>query len=128
MGTEGRSDADSTAWGDPYDPNCPSRKLLDLIGGRWTILIFGALEGGPQRFSQLSRRLGGVSPKVLTQVLRNLERDGLVSRKIYAEVPPRVEYTLTDLGRDLLQPLHCLRVWVETHLPDVLAARENAND
>jgi DNA-binding HxlR family transcriptional regulator len=128
MGTEQRNDPDSTPWGDPYDPNCPSRKLLDLIGGRWTILIFGILEGGSQRFSQLSRRLGGVSPKVLTQVLRNLERDGLVSRKIYAEVPPRVEYTLTHLGLDLLQPLHSLRVWVETHLPDVLAARQNASD
>jgi DNA-binding HxlR family transcriptional regulator len=58
------------------------------------------------------------------QRLRNLERDGLVSRKVYAEVPPRVEYTLTDLGRDLLQPLHSLRVWVQTHLPVVLAARE----
>ncbi len=94
-----------------YDPGCPGRLALDRIGDRWTVLIVGILEGGTHRFSQLRDAVGGITPKVLTQTLRAMERDGLVSRKVYAEVPPRVEYTLTDLGRSLIVPIDAIRTW-----------------
>ncbi|MCA9958343.1 MAG: helix-turn-helix transcriptional regulator, partial [Anaerolineales bacterium] len=75
---------------DVYNSNCPTRQVLDRIGDKWTALIIGLLEEGPQRFSALQRNIGGISQKMLTQTLRNLERDGLVNRVLYAEVPPRV--------------------------------------
>src|SRR6187551_1762525 len=90
---------------DPYRLDCPSRRLLDRIGDRWTVLIMGALDAGPQRFSALAGRVGGISQKMLTQTLRSLERDGFVTRTAYAEIPPRVEYALTALGRSLQGPL-----------------------
>ena len=73
--------------------------VLDRIGDKWTVLVIGALVGGPLRFTELRQRVGGVAPKVLTQTLRALERDGLLTRTVYAQVPPRVDYALTDLGR-----------------------------
>src|SRR5437667_10336616 len=81
-----------------YDPQCPTRAVLDRIGDKWTVLVVLVLLDGPQRFSQLRTRIGGVAPKVLTQTLRSLERDGIVTRKAFAEVPPRVGYELTPLG------------------------------
>jgi DNA-binding HxlR family transcriptional regulator len=110
---------------DPYDPSCPTRQLLDVIGDRWTVLIVGALEGRTRRFSELRAIVRGISPKVLTQSLRALERDGIVRREIFAEVPPRVEYSLTDLGRELVEPIVALRAWAETHMERILAAREH---
>lgn len=109
---------------DIYDPNCPSRTVLDLIGGRWTVMVIGALADGPQRFGQLHRRAGGISPKVLTQVLRALARDGLITRTIFPEVPPHTEYQLTALGTRLIAPLHGLRNWAEQNIGSILAARE----
>ncbi|PWH07862.1 transcriptional regulator [Brachybacterium endophyticum] len=111
-----------------YDPYrvCPSRQLLDRIGDRWTVLIIGTLEEGPLRFSQISRRIEGISQKMLTQTLRSLEADGLVVRTVYAEVPPRVEYELSSLGRTLLEPLEVLRTWASDHMDEVRAARETA--
>lgn len=114
------------AW-DPYARNCPSRQLLDRIGDRWTALILGTLESGPLRFSEVARRIEGISQKMLTQTLRALERDGLVTRTVYAEVPPRVEYELTALGRSLREPLRALEAWATTHMPDVLDARQRAD-
>jgi DNA-binding HxlR family transcriptional regulator len=108
---------------DVFDPNCPSRTVLDLIGGRWTVLLIGALEDGPRRFGQLERAAAGISAKVLTQVLRSLERDGLVTRTLYAEVPPRTEYELTDLGRELTGPLRALREWAESHIEEIVDNR-----
>jgi len=108
----------------PYDPNCPTRQLLDVIGDRWTVLIVGALEERTRRFSELRALIRGISPKVLTQSLRTLERDGILRRHIFAEVPPRVEYSLTDLGRELIEPIVALRAWAETHIERILAARE----
>ena len=110
------------------DQNCPSRVVLQRIGDKWTPLIFQALKGGARRFGEIRQAVDGVSPKVLTQSLRALERDGLVSRKVFAEVPVRVEYTLTSLGEGLLQPLDAVRVWAEAHAASILAARDAYDD
>lgn len=109
---------------DPYDRNCPSRTVLDRIGDRWTVLVVGALTRGPMRFSELSRRIDGVSQKMLTQTLRGLERDGLVTRTVHPEVPPRVEYELTATGRTLTEPLAALDAWARAHIDDVMRSRE----
>ncbi|MCB8968900.1 MAG: helix-turn-helix domain-containing protein [Chloroflexota bacterium] len=108
---------------DVYNSNCPTRQVLDRIGDKWTALIIGLLEEGPQRFSALQRNIGGISQKMLTQTLRNLERDGLVNRVLYAEVPPRVEYTLTPLGETLCTPLAVIRNWAEEHIEEISAAQ-----
>jgi DNA-binding HxlR family transcriptional regulator len=110
------------AW-DVYDPACPSRTVLDLIGGRWTVLVIGALADGPVRFGELQRRAGGISAKVLTQVLRALARDGLITRTLYPEVPPRTEYQLTSLGVELIEPLSSLREWAEDNIEAIIAVR-----
>ena len=110
--------------GNPYLANCPTRRLLDRIGDRWTVLVVGILGEGDARFSQLRRRVEGVSQKMLTQTLRGLERDGLVRRTVYPEVPVRVEYALTDAGRTLLEPLRALEEWSIEHLGDVSASQE----
>lgn len=109
---------------DPYDANCPTRRILDRIGDRWTVLIIGALGDGPARFSELRRRIDGISQKMLTQTLRGLERDGLVLRTVYAEVPVRVEYALTEAGRTLLEPLAALQAWAVEHLADVSSSQD----
>ncbi|WP_100498253.1 winged helix-turn-helix transcriptional regulator [Geodermatophilus chilensis] len=108
---------------DPYTVDCPSRQTLDRIGDRWTILVFGALADGPRRFTELARRIEGVSQKMLTQTLRGLERDGLVTRTVHASVPPRVDYELTPLGRTLSGPIAALEQWARDHMGEVLAAR-----
>jgi DNA-binding HxlR family transcriptional regulator len=102
-----------------YDQNCPTRRALDMIADRWTVLVIGLLEDGPQRFSALQRKIGGVSQKMLTQTLRELERSGLVSRTVYAEVPPRVEYALTALGETLCAPIKAIRDWAESNIDAV---------
>ena len=114
--------------GNAYDPNCPTRLVLDRIGGKWTVLVIGVLTSGPVRFTQLRERVGGVAPKVLTQTLRALERDGLIARHVFAEVPPRVEYELTDLGRTLEKPIAAIRDWAEEHMPSITEAREEYDD
>jgi DNA-binding HxlR family transcriptional regulator len=105
---------------DPYEAGCPSRRLLDRIGDRWTVLIVGALDEGPQRFSALATRVDGISQKMLTQTLRSLERDGLVTRTVYPQVPPRVEYELTALGRSLQEPLRALEEWAVANMTEVV--------
>ena len=109
--------------GNAYDRDCPSRLVLDRIGDKWTVLVIGALADGRLRFTALRRELGGVTAKVLTQTLRVLERDGLVTRTVHPEVPPRVEYALTPLGRSLLEPVAALQDWAEGHVGQILAAR-----
>lgn len=109
---------------DVYAENCPTRRVLDLIGDKWTALIVGLLEDGPQRFAALHRQVGGISQKMLTQTLRRLERDGLVLRTVYAEVPPRVEYSLTPLGQTLGAPLTALREWAEANIDAISAAQQ----
>lgn len=108
-----------------YLANCPSRTVLDLLGSKWTVLIVPTLVDGPVRFGELRRRLDGITQKSLTQALRNLERDGLVIRTVYPTIPPRVEYSLTDLGRDSAALLESMRVWAEHHMADILTARQH---
>ncbi|MCW2736570.1 helix-turn-helix domain-containing protein [Nocardioides sp.] len=109
--------------GDAFDPDCPTRVVLDRIGDKWTALVIGSLEDGPLRFSALRARIGGVAPKVLTQTLRAMERDGLLTRTVHAQVPPRVDYELTPLGASLTGPIATLTDWAETHLSAILASR-----
>jgi DNA-binding HxlR family transcriptional regulator len=111
--------------GNVYASDCPTRQVLDRIGDKWTALIIGVLEEETMRFSEIKRRIGGISQKMLTQTLRNLERDGLVTRTVYAEVPPRVEYALTPLGETLVMPLTAIRQWAEANIGDVVTAQSD---
>ncbi|WP_205324586.1 helix-turn-helix domain-containing protein [Glycomyces sp. YM15] len=103
---------------------CPSRTSLVRIANKWTAMIVIVLGRGRTRFRDLRAAVDGISGKVLTDTLRDLERDGLVARHVFAEVPPRVEYELTDLGRTLHGPLLALGDWAEEHIEEVLEARE----
>jgi len=103
---------------------CPSRTSLARIANKWTAMIVIVLARGRTRFGDVKSQVEGISGKVLTETLRELERDGLVSRTVFAEVPPRVEYELTDLGRTLQGPLAALGQWAEAHIAEVLDARE----
>jgi len=111
---------------DVFNSECPSRQVLDRIADRWTALVIRALSEGTMRYGALQRRIRGVSQKMLTQTLRSLERDGLVVRKIHPVVPPMVEYTLTPLGRTLIEPLEAVCQWAESHLSELLAARKKS--
>jgi DNA-binding HxlR family transcriptional regulator len=106
-----------------YAEACPSRAILELIADKWTLLILPALRRGRLRNGDLMRLIGGVSQKMLTQTLRELERNGLVRRIDHQEVPPRVEYELTELGRSLSDLMRKLDGWVEGNLAEVLKAR-----
>jgi DNA-binding HxlR family transcriptional regulator len=110
--------------GDVFDPDCPTRRVLDRVGDKWTVLLVLLLSEGPLRFSRLRASLGRVAPKVLTESLRRMERDGLVTREIFAEVPPRVEYSLTDLGRSLIEPISIISDWAEIHVNRIAAAQD----
>ncbi|WHT22750.1 helix-turn-helix domain-containing protein [Crossiella sp. CA-258035] len=103
---------------------CPSRTSLARIANKWTAMVVIALGTRRMRFGDLRGTVEGISGKVLTETLRDLERDGLVSRHAYAEIPPRVEYELTALGETLHEPLHALGRWAEQHAAEVLTARE----
>jgi len=109
--------------GNAFDPECPTRVVLDRLGDKWTVLVVALLEDGPLRFTQLRDGIGGVAPKVLTETLRSLERDGLVTRTVFAQVPPRVDYELTEAGRSLAEPLDLLRDWAEVHVSAILESR-----
>ncbi len=102
--------------------------VLDRIGNKWTVMVVGVLSGGALRFNQIMRAIGGVSHRMLTLTLRGLERDGLVTRRAYAEVPPRVEYELTDLGRSLMVPLKELAAWGQVHQGLIERARQDFDD
>jgi len=108
----------------PYDRNCPTRQLLDRIGDQWTVLIVGALKDGPLRFTEIGHRVDGISQKVLTQTLRSLVRDGILTRTAYAVIPPKVEYELTTLGRNLSEPLEMLDQWAREHMTAVQQSRD----
>lgn len=107
----------------PYAADCPTRRALDRIGDKWSVLIVGLLAQRTHRFAELRRSIEGISQKMLTQTLRSLERDGLLTRTIYPEVPPRVEYSLTPLGRTLAEPIQAVVAWAETHITQVEAAQ-----
>ena len=112
----------------PWDvmvATCPSRTSLAKIANKWTAMIVIALADGPMRFGALRDAVGGISGKVLTDTVRDLERDGILSRTMYNEMPPRVEYELTPLGQTLRQPLTALGHWAEEHIDEVLRARDD---
>ncbi|MFC7488727.1 winged helix-turn-helix transcriptional regulator [Knoellia sp. CPCC 206453] len=109
---------------DAFLAACPSRQLLDRISDKWVTLSLTALADGPQRYSEISRRVAGVSQKMLTQTLRGLERDGLVTRTVTPMVPVRVDYELTPLGDSLLETLKPLKRWAELHMVEVDRARD----
>lgn len=97
--------------------------LLARIGDKWSLLIVRTLGGGPLRFNELRRQVEDISQKMLSSTLKVLERDGLVERTVLASVPPQVEYALTDLGHELLQPVSALAEWTATNTPRIMAAR-----
>ena len=102
---------------------CTVRQVLDHVGGKWSISILLAAIAGPVRFSQLERMVEGISRRMLTLTLRNLERDGLLIRTVYPTVPPKVEYTATEMARELHDSLTTLVGWAERHRTDIAAAR-----
>lgn len=105
---------------DVYSATCPCRALLDLLANKWSALIIGLLdEHGPMRFTAVQTALPGVGAKMLTQTLRRLEAASLVTRTIYAEVPPRVEYELTGLGVSVSEPIAALRAWAEDNVDQI---------
>ena len=108
-----------------YSDTCPTRMVLDRIADKWAVLVLGLLGDGPVRFNQLRRQIAGISQKMLSQTLKSLERDGLVSRKAIATVPVTVEYAITPLGATLSATVDSLRVWAETHMGQVLASQQH---
>ena len=101
-------------------------ETLSRIGDKWTVLVIASLSSGePKRYSELRRKLEGISQRMLTLTLKGLEQDGLVTRTMYPTIPPRVDYVLTPLGRKLVLPLQVLYEWAVQHRPEMLAAREN---
>lgn len=109
--------------GSALHANCPSRQVLDLIANKWTAMILYLLSLKTQRYSELLHGIEGISKKMLTQVLRELEASGLVQRTVYPVVPPMVEYRLTPLGETLMPLLRAVKDWSEQHMDDVLEAR-----
>lgn len=110
---------------DPHSPVCRTiSDLLARIGDKWSVLVVTTLGDGSRRFNELRREIPTVSQRMLTLTLRNLERDGLVSRAVTPSIPPRVDYALTDLGRSLLRPLSALSEWALEHVGAIHAAQE----
>lgn len=110
---------------DAYLSTCPARQLVDRISDKWVTLVLPALADGPQRYSDLGRRIAGVSQKMLTQTLRSLERDGLLTRQVTPSVPVRVDYELTPLGLSLMPLIASIKDWAEIHMDEVSAARND---
>jgi DNA-binding HxlR family transcriptional regulator len=108
-----------------FDTNCEAHQILEYIANKWTILIVFALSQGTKRYNELKQQIIGVSPKMLIQNLRNLERCGLIERKIYPTVPPKVEYSLTPLGKSLVEPLAVMGEWAYQHIQEVKVSIEN---
>ncbi len=108
-----------------HEGECPVRDILCRFGDKWSVLVLVSLKvNGTLRFSELARSLGDISQRMLTVTLRSLEQDGLVERTLYAEVPPRVEYALTEMGRDLMPHIESLIAWSLDHTSQILSNRE----
>jgi len=123
-GDEGcRADRDPFQWDVRQD--CEVRQILDRIADKWSLLVIALLDETTLRFGELRREIDGISQRMLTVTLRNLERDGLVERHVYAEVPPRVEYRLSALGRTLLESVQSLVRWTEENQDRVASARQS---
>ena len=111
-------------WTKQESENCPMRELLDRIGDTWTLLIVLNLGAGKQRFSELKRRVSGISQRMLTQTLRHLERDGMLTRTVFPTNPPSVEYELTELGFSMLDAIRALIEWTAANQMEIAAARQ----
>lgn len=122
--TAERRRAEAKVQYDAFLAVCPTRMVLSTIGDKWSALLVTALAGGPRRHGELRATVAGISQKMLTQTLRELERDGLVRRTVTAEVPVRVDYEITRLGHTLVPVLRALKDWSEGHIEEVLAARD----
>jgi DNA-binding HxlR family transcriptional regulator len=109
---------------EPLDVNCRTRRGLELLSDKWTLLVLISVREEALQFSQILAHLEGISKKMLTQTLRGLERNGLVSRVVYPVIPPMVEYSLTPLGQTLIEPIWALRDWSEQYIDEVERARE----
>ena len=107
----------------PYDSRCPTRQVLDRIADKWTVLLLGVLQRGPMRFNQLRREIDGLTQKMLSQTLKQMDRDGLITRTVLPTMPVSVEYAITPLGQTLAAVLDGLQLWARDHIVDVLAAR-----
>jgi DNA-binding HxlR family transcriptional regulator len=114
----------STACSSENPASTVIREVLSRVGDKWSLLIIGTLDTGPLRFTELQRRIDGISHRMLTQTLRSLERDGLVTRRAYAEIPPRVEYSATELGQSLAEPVLELVGWAADHHERITSARD----
>ncbi len=113
---------------DAYLSDCASRTVLTAVANKWTCLLVSALRDGPVRFGVLRRRLDGITQKSLTQSLRQLERDGIVLRTVYPTIPPRVEYSLSDLGCSVITLMDGIKHWSEIHVTEILAARDRYDE
>jgi len=114
--------------GDLFAEKCPSREVLKHVTSRWGVLLLVALLSGTQRFSDLRRKVNGISEKMLAQTLQWLEADGFVERISYPVVPPHVEYTLTQSGTEIAKKVEALADWIELHLPEIIAAQTQKNE
>ncbi len=114
-----------------FDGECPLRELLSRLADKWSVLLIVTLVDAPghrMRFSELKRSIDGISQRMLTTTLKNLERDGLLKRYLYPEVPPRVEYELTSLGKSILTPMKELVVWIEKNWSEIQVARKDYDE
>jgi DNA-binding HxlR family transcriptional regulator len=111
-----------------FDTNCEAHQILEHIANKWTILIIFALTQGTKRYNELKQQIIGISPKMLIQNLRNLEQCGLIERKIYPTVPPKVEYSLTSLGKSLVEPIAVMGEWAYQHIQEVKVSIKNYNN
>ncbi len=109
-----------------FDQACPIRDVLDRIGDQWSLLVLEALEDRTLRFNELGREIGDISRQMLSRTLKRLEHDGFISRTIFAEVPPRVEYALTDMGRSFLEPMQMLVKWADDNHRAICISRRQA--
>ncbi len=117
--------ADLIERGNLFAPACPSREIMKHVTSSWGVLVLIALQDGTLRFSELRRKVAGVSERMLAQTLQWLEADGLVSRKVYAEIPPRVEYGLTAMGESLVPHIVGLAAWADEHMPAIKKSRKH---
>ena len=111
--------------GQVLSSECPSREILEHVTSKWAVLILKSLSEGVLRFSELRKRIEGVSEKMLAQTLKTLEQDGFILRTVYPEVPPKVEYQLTFLGAQVAEKLNYLIAWIERNLPEILQNKQN---
>ena len=113
--------------GEVFSPACPSREILNHVTSRWGVLVLAALMEGTHRFSDLRRKIGGISEKMLAQTLQQLEKDGFIDRVSYPVVPPHVEYSLTPLGAEIGAQVDTLIDWIETNLPKIIKTQQKCS-